>query len=152
MDRINLRPGFRAFNRNIFQCSKCERIEIVDSRVEKYIHRENLALLKKCLTEDRDEPERQVIIKLLAEERAKDFAPQKERKMNRRGIEFTLVQVESSLWRWQFRIGENLTTGKTKTRLKGMAVRKAQQRIDRELRDFPRDLAATPTREFKLER
>jgi hypothetical protein len=59
--------------------------------------------------------------------------------MNRRGIEFTLVQVEPGLWQWQFRIGENLTTGKTKTNLKGMAARKAQQRIDPELRK-PRDL------------
>jgi hypothetical protein len=44
--------------------------------------------------------------------------------MNRRGIEFTLVQVEPDLWQWQFRIGETVTTGKTKTELKGMAARR----------------------------
>ena len=37
--------------------------------------------------------------------------------MNRRGIEFTLVQVESDLWQWQFRIGNTVTTGNIATRL-----------------------------------
>jgi hypothetical protein len=64
--------------------------------------------------------------------------------MNRRGIEFTLVQVDDDVWKWQFRIGETITTGKTKTRLKGMAARKVQQRIDRELQK-PRDLAGRST-------
>ena len=59
--------------------------------------------------------------------------------MNRRGVEFTLVQVDDDLWQWQFRVGDTVTTGKTKTRLKGMAARKAQQRIDHEL-NKPRDL------------
>jgi hypothetical protein len=59
--------------------------------------------------------------------------------MNRRGVEFTLVQVEPDLWQWQFRIGNTITTGKTKTKLKGMAARRAQTRIDREL-NKPRDL------------
>lgn len=59
--------------------------------------------------------------------------------MNRRGVEFTLVQVESDLWQWQFQIGETVTTGRTKTKLKGMAAHRARQRIDIELRK-PRDL------------
>jgi hypothetical protein len=59
--------------------------------------------------------------------------------MNRRGIEFTLMQVEPDLWQWQFRIGNTVTTGKTNTKLKGMAARRAQTRIDRELNN-PRDL------------
>ena len=53
--------------------------------------------------------------------------------MNRRGIEFTLLQVEPELWQWQFRIGQTVTTGTTKTKLKGMAARRVQLRIDREL-------------------
>jgi hypothetical protein len=40
--------------------------------VENYIRRENLALFKKRLAEARDEAERAVIKKLLAEEEAKD--------------------------------------------------------------------------------
>jgi hypothetical protein len=59
--------------------------------------------------------------------------------MNRRGIEFSLVQLDTDLWQWQFRIGETLTTGKTKTKLRGLAARKAQMRIDQELKK-PRDL------------
>jgi hypothetical protein len=54
--------------------------------------------------------------------------------MNRRGVEFTVVQVEPGLWRWQFQIGETVTTGKTKTNLEGLAARRVQERLDRELR------------------
>jgi hypothetical protein len=60
--------------------------------------------------------------------------------MNRRDIEFTLVQIEPGLWRWRFQIGETVKTGKTETSLMGMAARRVQQRIDRELRK-PRSLA-----------
>jgi hypothetical protein len=56
--------------------------------------------------------------------------------MNRRGIKFILMQAKAGLWQWQFRIGK---TGKTKTKLKGMAARRAHIRIDREL-SKPRDL------------
>jgi hypothetical protein len=40
--------------------------------MEKFIHRANLALFKKRLAEPRDESERQVLLKLLAEEETKD--------------------------------------------------------------------------------
>jgi hypothetical protein len=40
--------------------------------MEKFIHRENLALLRKRLAETQDEKQRAVILKLLAEEEAKD--------------------------------------------------------------------------------
>lgn len=49
-------------------------------RMEEYIHRENLALFRKRLAEARDDATRGVILKLLAEEKAKDLAPQRERK------------------------------------------------------------------------
>jgi hypothetical protein len=48
--------------------------------MEKFIHRENLTLLRKRLAETKDEATRKIIQKLLAEEEAKDFAPPKERK------------------------------------------------------------------------
>jgi hypothetical protein len=54
--------------------------------------------------------------------------------MNRRGVEFTLVQIEPDLWQWRFQIGDHVTTGRTQTSLMGMAARRVQQRIDRELR------------------
>ena len=63
--------------------------------------------------------------------------------MNRKGIEFSLVQLDADLWRWQFRIGETLTTGKTTTKLRGMAARKAQMRIDCELKKRGNGVADT---------
>jgi hypothetical protein len=54
--------------------------------------------------------------------------------MNRRGVEFTVTQLEPGLWKWQFQIGKTVTTGKTQSSLMGMAARRVQQRIDRELR------------------
>ena len=40
--------------------------------MEKFIHRENLALFKKRLAEPRSDAEREVLLKLLAEEEAKE--------------------------------------------------------------------------------
>ena len=54
--------------------------------------------------------------------------------MNRRGIEFTLAQVEPGLWRWRFQIGDKVTTGNTKANLMGLATRRVQQRIEIELK------------------
>jgi hypothetical protein len=61
--------------------------------------------------------------------------------MNRRGVEFSLTQVEPGLWKWQFQIGDTVTVGKTQSNLMGMAARRVQQRIDREL-GKPRDLTS----------
>ena len=60
--------------------------------------------------------------------------------MNRRGVEFTLVQIEPGVWQWRFQIGETVSTGKTQASLMGLAVRRVGQRIDRELRKL-RNLA-----------
>jgi hypothetical protein len=61
--------------------------------------------------------------------------------MNRRGVEFTVRQVEPGLWRWQFQIGETVTTGRTHSNLMGMVAHRVQKRIDREL-NKPRKLAS----------
>jgi hypothetical protein len=61
--------------------------------------------------------------------------------MNRKGIEFTVSQVDEDWWNWRFQIGETVRTGKTQTRLMGMAARRVQQRIDRELKEA-RDLTS----------
>ena len=60
--------------------------------------------------------------------------------MIRKGIEFTIRQIEPDLWKWQFQIGEKVVTGRTRTRLRGMAAHSAQKRIDSELR-APRELS-----------
>jgi CheY-like chemotaxis protein len=54
--------------------------------------------------------------------------------MIRKGVEFTLLLSEPGLWKWQFQIGEAASTGKTKTKLMGLAAHRVQQRIDRALR------------------
>lgn len=41
--------------------------------MDKFIHRENLALFRKRLAEPHDDAERKVLLKLLAEEEARDF-------------------------------------------------------------------------------
>ena len=47
--------------------------------MEKFIHRENLALYKKRLEEPHTAAEREVLLKLLAEEEKKECRPKKER-------------------------------------------------------------------------
>ena len=43
--------------------------------MEKFIHRENLALFKKRLAEPHSDAEREVLLKLLADEQAKEPSP-----------------------------------------------------------------------------
>jgi hypothetical protein len=43
--------------------------------MEKFIHRENLALFKKRLAESHSDAEREVLLKLLADEEAKEPPP-----------------------------------------------------------------------------
>jgi hypothetical protein len=43
--------------------------------MEKFIHRENLTLFKKCLAEPCTDAEREVLLRLLAEEQAKEPPP-----------------------------------------------------------------------------
>ena len=44
-----------------------------DLAVERFIHRENVALFRKCLAEPHDDAEHKVLLQLLAEEEAKDL-------------------------------------------------------------------------------
>ena len=61
--------------------------------------------------------------------------------MNRKGIEFSVNQVDEEWWNWRFQIGETVRTGSTQTRLMGMAAHRVQQKIDRELKEA-RDLTS----------
>jgi hypothetical protein len=54
--------------------------------------------------------------------------------MIRKGVEFTLQLIEPGLWKWHFQIGEAVTNGETHTKLMGMAIYRAEVRIDRALR------------------
>jgi hypothetical protein len=55
--------------------------------------------------------------------------------MNHRGIEYTVAKTAlPGVWQWQFRIGDQLKTGKTETKIDLLAIRRVQLRIDRELK------------------
>ena len=59
--------------------------------------------------------------------------------MNHRGVEYMVVTTATpGIWKWQFRIGEQVKTGKTETRLNLLAIRRVQLRIDRELKQAER--------------
>jgi hypothetical protein len=62
--------------------------------------------------------------------------------MNRKGVEFTVSQVDEDWWSWRFQIGETVRTGTTQTRLKGMAAHRVHQKIDRELKETRDDLTS----------
>ena len=55
--------------------------------------------------------------------------------MNHRGVEYTVTATSvAGVWKWQFRIGDEVKTGKTETRISLLAIRRVQLRIDRELK------------------
>ena len=59
------------------ECRRLSSLELVlrahkEVAMEDYIHRENMALLRRRLSETSGESQRQVLLKLLAEEEAKD--------------------------------------------------------------------------------
>ena len=62
------------------------------------------------------------------------YGESEELQMNRKGVEFSLNEVEPGLWKWQFQIGNVVTAGKTRSNLRGLAAHRVQQRIDRELK------------------
>jgi hypothetical protein len=61
--------------------------------------------------------------------------------MNHRGIEYTVTATSvPGVWKWQFRIGDEVKTGKTETRINLLAIRRVQLRINRELKKREREL------------
>jgi hypothetical protein len=63
--------------------------------------------------------------------------------MNHKGVEYTLTRSETpGFWRWQFRIGDLVRSGKTEARLALLAMRRVQLRIDRELKHVTRQLTS----------
>jgi hypothetical protein len=61
--------------------------------------------------------------------------------MNHKGIEYTVAATSTpDIWKWQFRIGDELKTGKTETRINLLAIRRVQLRIDRELKRYAAEL------------
>ena len=64
--------------------------------------------------------------------------------MNYRGVEYSLTMTTvPGVWKWQFRIGDEIKTVRTETKIDLLAVRRVQSRIDRELKKMvaPTDFA-----------
>jgi hypothetical protein len=61
--------------------------------------------------------------------------------MNHKGVEYTLTKSETpGIWKWQFRIGDLVRSGRTEARLFLLAMRRVQLKIDRELKHAGREL------------
>ena len=59
--------------------------------------------------------------------------------MNHKGVEYVIAATATpGIWKWQFRIGDRIKTGKTETRINLLAIRRVQLRIDRELKKATR--------------
>jgi len=50
------------------------------------------------------------------------------------GVEYEIALIKPGLWKWQFRIGDAIVTGTTKTNLGLLAERRLRMAINRELR------------------
>lgn len=62
--------------------------------------------------------------------------------MNHRGIDFTVAKTAiPGVWQWQFRIGDQIKSGKTETKIDLLAIRRVKLRIDRELKAIARKRA-----------
>ena len=52
------------------------------------------------------------------------------------GVPYSVAPtVEPDVWQWQFQIGDDVKTGKTRTRLAAMAARRVQSKIDAALKE-----------------
>jgi len=59
--------------------------------------------------------------------------------MMHKGVEYVVVPTAiPGIWKWQFRIGDLVKTGRTETRINLLAMRRVQLRIDRELKKTER--------------
>jgi hypothetical protein len=55
--------------------------------------------------------------------------------MTHKGVEYVVAATATpGIWKWQFRIGDQVKTGRTETKISHLAVRRVQLRIDRELK------------------
>jgi hypothetical protein len=55
--------------------------------------------------------------------------------VNYKGVEYmVLATAEPDVWEWQFRLGDELKSGRTQTRLAALAVRRVRTKIDAALR------------------
>ena len=59
--------------------------------------------------------------------------------MTYKGIDYTIAPTaEPRVWKWQFRVGDTVKTGKTETNINLLAIRRVELLIDRELKQAAR--------------
>jgi len=59
--------------------------------------------------------------------------------MKHKGVEYTVVpSTTSDVWKYEFRIGDQVRTGKTRTGISLLAIRRVQLQINRVLNDVAR--------------
>ena len=59
--------------------------------------------------------------------------------MMHKGVEYMVAPTTTAgIWKWQFRIGDQVKTGWTETRINLLAMRRVQLRINRELKKTER--------------
>jgi len=65
--------------------------------------------------------------------------------MMHKGIEYEIAMIEPGLWKYQFRIGAVIRTGKTKCSLERLADRRVRHTIDKQLRKLASQRPSKPT-------
>ena len=65
--------------------------------------------------------------------------------MIHKGVEYTVTAAAPGIWKWQFRIGERVVSGKTEARLQLLAIRRVaaadRSRVEKTTPAQPRDLS-----------
>jgi hypothetical protein len=89
--------------------------------MDKYIHRENLALLRRPPRGSTRRNHEQGDLEVANGGGGKRHVSVTQI-MNHRGVDFILTQVEPGLWKWRFQIGEAVTTGRAEAKLIGLAA------------------------------
>jgi hypothetical protein len=70
--------------------------------------------------------------------------------MHHKGIEYEIAMIEPGVWKWQFRIGAMIKSGKTKASLELLADQRVRITINRELRQLHAGVARPRRRPAKL--
>lgn len=66
--------------------------------------------------------------------------------MVHKGIDYEIAKIEPGLWKYQFRIGAVIRTGKTRCSLELLADRRVRLTIDKQLRKLASQRLSGPAR------
>ena len=72
--------------------------------------------------------------------------------MVHKGVEYEIAKVEPGLWKYQFRIGAIIRTGKTRCSLELLAERRVRLTIDNQLRKLASQRLSGPPKSIRTAR